>query len=120
MFKIKLNSPVPIYVQVFNEFSRMIQKGELKPGDELPAIRALASQLSVSNNTVARAYLELERQHLIISNGRKGTFVSETGPDIEKDLDKIFKEPIIRLIRAGMDEKNIQHLFEQNLNQIFK
>lgn len=120
MLKIKLNSPVPIYVQVFNEFTRMINQGELKPGDELPAIRSLASQLSVSNNTVARAYLELERQHLIVSNGRKGTFVTESKPVSEAEFQKIFKEPIIILIRAGMDEKSIQRVFKQSLNQIFK
>lgn len=98
----------------------MINQGELNPGDELPAIRSLASQLSVSNNTVARAYLELERQQLIISNGRKGTFVAESGTGEESDLRKIFKEPIIQLIRAGMDEKSIKRIFRQSLNQIFK
>jgi GntR family transcriptional regulator len=120
MLKIKLNSPVPIYVQVVNEITQMIHLGELKPGDELPSIRSLASQLSVSNNTVARAYLELERQHSIISNGRKGTFVRELKPESDTDYQKIFKESIIRLIRAGMDEKNIQRVFKQNLNEIFK
>jgi len=120
MLKIKLNSPVPFYIQVVNEVNRMIDQGELKPGDELPAIRALASQLSISNNTVARAYLELERQHLIVSNGRKGTYISELKSESEGDYRKIFKEPIIRLIGRGMDEKNIQRVFNQNLNEIFK
>jgi len=120
MLKIKLHSPVPIYVQVSDEISRMINQDELKPGDELPSIRSLASQLEVANNTVARAYLELERQHLIVSNGRKGTFVAESKSEIESDIQKIFKEPIIQLIRAGMDEKSIQRVFKQSLNQIFK
>jgi DNA-binding transcriptional regulator YhcF (GntR family) len=62
----------------------------------------------------------LERQHLIISNGRKGTFVTESKPDSETDFQKIFKEPILHLIRAGMDEKSIQRVFKMSLNQIFK
>jgi len=120
MLKIKLNSPVPIYEQLVIEITRMINEDELQPGDELPTIRSLASQLEVANNTVARAYQELERQGLIISNGRKGTFVTEYKPDMDNDYQKIFKEPIIRLLQSGMDEKKIKFLFKQNLNEIFK
>jgi len=120
MLKIKLNSPVPIYEQLVVEITRMIYLMEFHPGDELPTIRSLASQLEVANNTVARAYRELERQGLIVSNGRKGTFVSEFKPDRGGDYDKIFKEPIIKLLQYGMDKKKIQLLFKQNLNEIFK
>jgi GntR family transcriptional regulator len=120
MLKIKLNSPVPIYEQLVNEISGLIKNGELKPGDELPSIRALASQLEVANNTVARAYQELERQGMIVGNGRKGTFVREVMPGLEDNYEKIFKEPIIKLLQAGMDEKDIQRIFKLNLNEIFK
>jgi DNA-binding transcriptional regulator YhcF (GntR family) len=98
----------------------MIFEEELHPGEELPTIRTLASQLEVANNTVARAYQELESQGLIICNGRKGTFVSEHKPEAKGDYQKIFKEPIIKLLQSGMDEKKIKLLFKRNLNEIFK
>ena len=56
MLRINLNSPVPIYEQLIDEIKRMIEYGELKPGDSLPTIRSLSSQLDVAVNTVARAY----------------------------------------------------------------
>ncbi len=45
-------------------------------GDSLPSIRYLAKQLDITSNTVARAYMELERKCMILSNGRKGSFVN--------------------------------------------
>lgn len=43
MIKLNYESPVPIYEQLVNEIKRMIETGELKPGDSLPTVRALAS-----------------------------------------------------------------------------
>jgi DNA-binding transcriptional regulator YhcF (GntR family) len=120
MLTIKLNSPVPIYEQLVIEITRLVYQKELNPGDELPTIRSLASQLEIANNTVARAYRELERQGLTVSNGRKGTFVSEQMPEANDDYQKIFKGPIIKLLQSGMDEKKIKLLFNRNLNEIFK
>ena len=67
MIKINLRSPVPIYEQLVSEIKNKITAEELLPGDSLPTIRALASQLDVAVNTVARAYRELERLDLIDS-----------------------------------------------------
>lgn len=120
MLKIRLNSPVPIYEQLVVQITDMIKNGELKPGDELPSIRSLASQLDVANNTVGRAYMELERQGTVVSNGRKGTFIRELDAQVEINYEKIFKESIIKLLQAGLDEKTIRRIFRQNLDEIFK
>jgi DNA-binding transcriptional regulator YhcF (GntR family) len=57
--------------KVYNRIKHMIISGELKPGSSLPTIRSLASQLEVANNTVARAYQELETLGLAESKGRR-------------------------------------------------
>ncbi len=69
---------VPIYIQIVNQVKHLVAAGRLTPGDELPPIRVLAEQLVVNPNTVARAYLELERAGLVTKRHGSGTYVSET------------------------------------------
>ncbi|MFC2083551.1 GntR family transcriptional regulator [Bacteroidota bacterium] len=119
MLKINLSSPVPIYEQIIEEIKKMIRVGELKTGDSLPPIRTLAKQLDIAANTVARAYQELENLDLVEGNRRKGSFVKKQITEIDEDLSKIFKEPIIKLLQQGLNKSEIEMLFNQNINQIF-
>ena len=119
MLRINLNSPVPIYEQLIDEIKRMIEYGELKPGDSLPTIRNLSSQLDVAVNTVARAYQELESLNIIETGGRKGSFVKEQ-LDLSADEDsKIFKNPILKLLQKGKGRDEIEHIFKKNLSIFF-
>jgi GntR family transcriptional regulator len=68
---------VPIYLQIFNQVRHLVASGRLAPGEELPAIRILAEQLVVNPNTVARAYLELERAGVVTKRHGAGTYVSD-------------------------------------------
>lgn len=119
MFKLSLNSSVPIYEQIVDEISKLIEINELKEGDSLPTIRSLASQLDIAVNTVARAYQELENLNLIVSSGRKGSFVKKNLDESFKDDLKIFKTSILKLIRKGHGKNEIERIFNSNLNQIF-
>jgi GntR family transcriptional regulator len=69
---------VPIYLQIVNQVKHLAAAARLAPGDELPPSRVLAEQLKVNPNTVARAYLELERVGLVTKRHGSGTYVSET------------------------------------------
>ena len=69
---------VPIYIQIVNQVKHLAASGRLVPGDELPPIRVLAEQLVVNPNTVARAYLELERAGIVTKRHGSGTYVAET------------------------------------------
>src|ERR1700723_690241 len=71
------NDGVPIYIQIVNQVKYLAAAGRLTPGEELPPIRALAEQLLVNPNTVARAYLELERAGIVTKRHGSGTYVSE-------------------------------------------
>lgn len=117
IIQVEHNSPVPIYEQLTGEIEKLIESGSLKENDNLPSIRQLASQVDVAVNTVARAYQELERKGMIISNGRKGTFVRKSNQPGAGT--RGFKDLIIDLIKKGMDQKEIEQEFNRNLNQIF-
>jgi GntR family transcriptional regulator len=58
--KIDLISKVPIYVQIIDQIKHMIATGVLRPDDQLPTVRQLATDLRVNFNTIARAYRMLD------------------------------------------------------------
>jgi GntR family transcriptional regulator len=68
---------IPIYLQIINQVKHLAAAGRLAPGEELPPIRVLAEQLVVNPNTVARAYLELERAGLVTKRHGAGTYMSQ-------------------------------------------
>lgn len=80
--KVSINAtdPRPIYLQIMDEIRRALVLGTLEPGDPLPSIRQLASELRVNPNTVAQAYRELERDGVAYVQRGQGTFVS---PDVK-------------------------------------
>jgi GntR family transcriptional regulator len=73
---ISSNDGVPIYLQIVNQIKYLIGAGRLSSGDEIPPIRVLAEQLVINPNTVARAYLELERAGLVAKRQGAGTYVA--------------------------------------------
>ena len=78
------NDGVPIYVQIVNQVRYLVGSGRLSPGEEIPPIRVLAQQLLVNPNTIARAYLELERAGVVSKRHGSGTYVSEAGSPLAR------------------------------------
>ena len=76
---IHLNSrdPRPIYEQIMDNLRRLIVSGGIAPGERLPSVRELASQLAINPNTIQRAYRELENQGYLVTLPGKGTFAAE-------------------------------------------
>ena len=72
---IDADGALPPYEQVRNQLAERIDTGELAPGERLPTVRGLATELGLAANTVARAYRELEQAGIVATRGRKGTFV---------------------------------------------
>lgn len=70
------SSPEPPFEQVRRQIAAAASAGTLDPGHKLPTVRQLAADLGLAVNTVARAYRELESDHLIETHGRRGTFVA--------------------------------------------
>jgi len=70
---------IPIYIQIVNQVKYLVVSGRMAAGDELPPIRVLAERLMVNPNTVARAYLELERCGIVTKRHGAGTYVSGNG-----------------------------------------
>ena len=67
----------PIYAQITRQIKQQILSGALRPGDALPSIRLLARELRISVITTTRAYEELEREGLIVTQTGRGSFVAQ-------------------------------------------
>jgi GntR family transcriptional regulator len=70
-------SGVPIYTQIVEQIQDRVWSGALRPGDQLPTVRQLASELRVNFNTVARAYRILDEAGLISTQQGRGTYILE-------------------------------------------
>jgi GntR family transcriptional regulator len=71
------SDPRPLYLQVIEQIQRRVAVGDLSPGTELPSIRQLAAELQVSVITIKRAYLELERDGVILTRQGRGSVVAD-------------------------------------------
>jgi len=86
------NSAEPLSDQLSAALARRIHRGSLAPGARLPTVRALAEELELAPNTVAKAYRTLERERLIETLGRRGSFVAEHLPARPSEAETLLDE----------------------------
>ena len=79
MIQIDLQSRVPLYEQLQEQIIRLSMLGILDENQQQPSVRALAREVGVNPNTVAKAYQQLEQQGIIYTVSGRGSFVS---PDV--------------------------------------
>ena len=95
-------SNLPIYEQIVEGIKRHISSGELREGDMLPSIRALAKDLRISVITTKRAYEELEREGFIYTVAGKGCFVAARSREwMREDLLRQIEEHLQELSRLA-------------------
>ena len=120
-FNIDLRSPMPIYDQIKRGIRDAILKEKIKEGETLPSIREMASEIRVNPNTVARAYRELEMEGIIMARQGIGYIVLE-GTDsvretILQNLEKQFREPLIRLRKSGVKLTELMEVIQKLWNE---
>jgi GntR family transcriptional regulator len=76
-FQIQKDSGIPLYIQLEGQIRLLLQQGDLQPGDMMPTVRALAVELGINSNTVARVYRDLQQAGVLVLRRGVGTFVSE-------------------------------------------
>lgn len=66
--------------EIADSVRALVERGDLRPGDTLPSVRALGDQLGVNRNTVVAAYRQLTQAGLVVTRGRGGTLVAGLAP----------------------------------------
>jgi GntR family transcriptional regulator len=120
--QISAGSKEPIYMQIVSQISEAVAKGQLLPGDKLPAVRKLASELVINPNTVARAYSELEQAGLIAMRTGSGTFVNDpklrtSGAADMNILAERMDSIIARAVNLGIKDRQLLDMFKDRINK---
>jgi GntR family transcriptional regulator len=98
--RIDPDSAVPIYLQVVHSIKHQVATGKLKPGEQLPTVRELATNLRINPNTVARAYDLLDGDSVITTQQGRGTYVREK-PD-SAHLSRVRQEQLKALMDGAV------------------
>jgi len=114
-------SAIPIYLQIIGQIRRQVAAGVLTPGDQLPSVREMASQLLINPNTAARVYRDLERDGLIETRRGQGTYVSPNASSLaESERKSLVSERLRELVdearSLGLSDDAIFELFRETLN----
>lgn len=102
------NSRIPIYEQIKTQIIALINSGVLAPGDKLPSLRALASDLSLNFNTIKKVFALLEADGVIESRQGAGFFVTAGAVENKNVLAKAEEELRLTFARvrdAGLSEE---------------
>ncbi len=115
MFQIDSASRGPIYEQLKPSVIQLAHSGVLKPDDRLPPVRALALQLGINPNTVAKAYKMLETEGYTYSVTGKGSFISEklSGQDPKQQITRRLGELIQSARSSGITEAQMHEMVTQ-------
>ncbi len=114
MITIDLQSRTPIYEQLYRKITELIIKGSLSENDQIPSVRALAKELGVNPNTVAKAYQELERNKVIYSLSGRGSFVSKVNDEtIRNYMLTDFDESVKSALDAGITRDELKSRIDE-------
>lgn len=114
------HSELPLYMQLRNQVVIAISKGELRPGDHLPTVRALSDESGVNTMTISKAYQLLKQEGYITTDRRSGAVVSSADKNMQITEESIAKlELLISELRlSGMNEDQLvdlcRRLYKEN------
>ena len=112
---------MPIYLQLIDQVKRGVALGSLASGEQLPTVKALALELTVNPNTVARAYRDLERDGVIETSPGRGSFVRPNGvapSELRHDVAEPAFDAAVRAAKGiGLDRDDVRGLFERTLQR---
>ncbi len=119
--ELDFRSGIPIYLQVVERIKELVAGGKLKPGDQLPTVRAMALELRVNFNTIARAYRLLDESGIISTQQGRGTYILELPPPEvtdsirQKSLQAITARYLNDASRLGSSREEITNEFQEQM-----
>lgn len=115
----------PIGEQIVRRIQEQVATSALSPGQQLPPIRRLADRLDIAPGTVARAYAELERLGVVVTDGARGTRVAERRPPADPDapppeeLLHLLRPAVITAFHMGASASHLRATLEAAMHDIF-
>lgn len=121
-FEVDETSDVPLWVQLRQRLIYLMSSGYFKPGDQLPTVRGLASDISINYNTVNKAYLSLVTDGYLESTRGRGVFVRDFDAEAEEEygseVDGVLSDCISACRDLGLSLDDVQRCMTHKINQI--
>lgn len=119
-FAIAPSDPTPIYRQILEQVRRQIAGGQLRPGIELPSVRAVAQLHAINPMTVSKAYSLLEAEGLLERRRGMGMVVAGQGARSAVDPERLLAPLLQALVRQaaelGLPPETLHRLIDQTLD----
>ena len=120
MFLVDLKSRVPIYEQLKKKTLELIMYEILEPGEKMPSVRSLATDLGINPNTVQKAYQDMEKDGIIYTATGRGSFICEDVKEKilynEETIDNLSKA-IYEARLYGMKKERVCEIVEQEFKK---
>jgi GntR family transcriptional regulator len=121
MFRLNTHSGVPPYLQIAQQVKQALQVGILEPGDQLPTVKEVVTQIAINPNTVFKAYRELEGLGLVEGRIGSGTFVKQRpvgpSPEVQEALAHDLESWVAQARKASLDDESIEALLRIALHK---
>jgi len=121
-FQVDTASSLPIYRQLVQQAREAIARGDLQPEDRLPSVRQLSQELVINPNTVARAYMELEREGILVSRSGRGIFVARPATELtkgarERRLEKLVDRLLTEAVHLSFAPDEVVRLVARRIKE---
>lgn len=118
IIQLDLQSDVPIYTQLVHQIIEGIASGRLQPGEPLPSVRSLATDIGVNLHTVNKAYTLLKQEGYIQVHRQKGVVIDPVGmppvtPEFREKQRRELRPIVAEAICRGMEKDELLSLVEQ-------
>lgn len=123
IIQLDMQSDIPIYTQLINQIIEGIASGKLQPGEDLPSVRSMASDIGVNLHTVNKAYTLLKQEGFIQVHRQKGVVIQPDGmpavtPEYTQKQMSQLKPIIAEAICRGMGKEELLHIVDQLYSEI--
>jgi GntR family transcriptional regulator len=117
--RLDTRSGVPPYLQIAQQIRHALVAGVLLPGDQLPTVKEVVTQLAINPNTVFKSYRELEHEGLVEGRPGAGTFVLRRPggpkPGVMAALARSLSRWVAEAHAAGLDDASIEAFVRETL-----
>lgn len=121
-FTVDEQSSTPLWLQLRERLMYLIETGYFQPGDQLPTVRGLASEIEINYNTVNKVYLSLVSDGYLESTRGRGVFVRKLDHDLsdagQHRIRAVFDDCVSACSEMGMSLDDIAREFQSHIQQI--
>lgn len=122
-FQIDPRSGLPVYRQLMDQIKYYVASGGLKPGDQLPSIRDMATRASVNPTTVVKGYTELQHEGVVEMKHGKGAFIaasssSRSDEERRKLIGQLAKQLVIEAKQLGASQTLVEEVLREEWNRM--